>query len=265
MMKTSSDRCKLVILYGIGGLSDVGRHAIIAALEKPSIEQIIVITEYPSLLDEENWECNCPGGHTNPFNDPDTVSKLKMVKIDTWKNEQPDLAKYFIGATGVVSCLGHRQPGWKNPELKKRGLVAYDGNRQVIAAMVEAKVNRVVAISSIAINGDKSWPHWSSQAMSCLFKTFQRKAGKDLAKMEDAYIESSLDYLLVRPVGIGEEVVPTGQYYLQQSEKDKVHDMVGGNMAKLDAARFMVDEAVTPTLHMTSQVVGAKPGTPMSG
>ena len=42
-------------------------------------------------------------------------------------------------------------------------------------------------------------------------------------------------------------------------------DIVGGNMAKMDVARFMVDEAVNPTLHKTSQVVGAKPGTPMTG
>lgn len=197
-----------------------------------------------------------------------------MVKIDSWKNNQPGLAKHFEGASAVVSCLGHRQPGWKYPELKERGLIAYDGSKQVIAAMEEAKVNRVVAITSMAIKGDRSWPHWATKFMACLFMTFQRKAGKDLEAMEDAYTESSLDYLLVRPVGIGEEVVPKGRYYLQEAGKKKVRDeyggevidgIVGGNMAKLDVARFMVDEAVNPTLHKTSKTVGAKPGTPMSG
>lgn len=263
IMKASPDCCNLVILYGIGGLSDVGRHAILAALEKkePAIDKITVITEYPEKLEEENWECNCPGGHTNPFNDPNTASKLEMVKIDTWKNDQPNLSKHFVGASAVVSCLGHRQPGWKHKELIKRGLIAYDGNRQVIAAMEEAKVDRVVAISSFALNGDKSWPHFASRFMACLFKTFMRKSGKDLKKMEDAYIQSSLDYLFVKPVGIGEEIVPTGMYYLQEPGNKK--DMVGGNMGKLDAARFMIDEAVNPTLHRCSQTVGAKPGTPM--
>ena len=88
-----------------------------------------------------------------------------------------------------------------------------------------------------------------------------RKSGKDLKKMEDAYIQSSLDYLFVKPVGIGEEIVPTGMYYLQEPGNKK--DMVGGNMGKLDAARFMIDEAANPTLHRCSQTVGAKPGTPM--
>ena len=48
----ASPSSSLVVLYGIGGLSDVGRHAILAALEQPSVRKITVITEYPELLDE---------------------------------------------------------------------------------------------------------------------------------------------------------------------------------------------------------------------
>jgi len=228
--------------------------------EPPIIEKITVITEHPEKLNEKNWDSgSCPDGHTNPFDDPENASRLKMVKIDTWKDELPNLSEHFVGASAVVSCLGHRQPGWKYPELKKRGLVAYDGNRRVIAAMEEANVERVVTISSFAINGDRSWPHPASKFMACLFKTFMRKARKDLEAMEDAYVRSSLDYLIVRPVGIGEDVVETGRYYLQVPGEDAV----GGNMAKMDAARFMIDEAVRPTLHRCSQTVGSKHGTPM--
>lgn len=105
--------------------------------------------------------------------------------------------------------------------------------------------------------------------------TVQRKAKKDLVAMENAYAESSLDYLLVKPVGIGEEVSPVGKYYLQYPGEKKVHDVfndkviedaiVGGGMSKMDVARFMVNEAINPTLHKTQQTVGAEPGTPMSG
>ena len=280
-MTSSTSDCKLVILYGIGGLSDVGRHAILAALENPSITKITVITEYPEKLDETNWNwsfpSDCPAStpvtNTNPFNDPQLSSRLAMVPIDTWKKEQLDLTKHFIGAMGVVSCLGHRQPGWKSKELITRGLIAYDGNKQVIAAMNEAKVTRVVVITSIALHGDKTWPHWASKVMGCLFQTFQRKAGNDLIKMENAYVESSLDYLFVRPVGIEETKIPVGRYYLQvhgekksidvSADNEVIEGIVGGNMAKLDVARFMVDEVLRPTLHRTSQVVGSKPGTPM--
>ena len=179
-------------------------------MEKPTIDKVTVITEYPELLDEKNWDCNCPGGHTNPFNDPSLSSRLEMVKIDTWKKEQPNLSQHFIGATGVVSCLGHRQPGWKNKELITRGLIAYDGNKQVIKAMGEAKVDRVTVISSFGIGdgGTKAWPHFASKFMCVLFKTCMRKSGKDLLKMEKAHKESNLDYLFVKPVGIGEDVKP---------------------------------------------------------
>ena len=261
---TPSTASRLVVLYGIGGLSDVGRHAILAALEHPSVQKITVITEYPEKLDEKQWECGCPGGHTNPFNNPENASKLDMVKIDTWKKLQPDLARHFQGADAVVSCLGHRQPGKKYPELIEKGLVAYDGNKQVIQAMQETKIDRAVVISSIALKGDnKSWPHWANGIMKLLFLTLNRKAKKDLEAMEEEYLKSSLDYLFVRTVGISEDFVPKGEYFRQ--DHGKKEEVVGGNMAKMDVARFMVDQAVNPTFHKTSKTVGSKPGSPMSG
>jgi len=245
---------KLVILYGIGGLSDVGRHAILAALEK-NVSHITVITSFPEKLDEKNWDSY--GDKTNPFDDVANKGRLEMVKVDSWKDELP--SKHFEGAGAVVSCLGHRQPGWKYKELMSKGLIAFEGNSRVIKAMGEANVERVVTISSFGLNGDRQWKHPAAKIMTCLFNTFIRKAGKDLTKSERAYQASSLDYLIVRPVGIGEEVEPCGKYYLQEVGED----VVGGNMAKIDAARFMVDEAMKPSLHRCSKVVGSKPGTPM--
>ena len=88
-----------------------------------------------------------------------------------------------------------------------------------------------------------------------------RKARKDLQGMEKLYHESDLDYLIVKPVGIGEDVLPVGKYYLQEPDEE----CVGGNMAKMDAARFIIDEAINPTLTRESKIVGSAPGTPMSG
>jgi hypothetical protein len=250
---------KLVVLYGIGGLSDVGRHAILAVMEK-NVENITVITEYPDMLDDKNWECGCPDGHINPFKDAAYASKLTMVKIDSWKNDQPYLSQHFQDADAVISCLGHRQPGWKHKELIKNGLIAHDGSKQVIKAMEEANVSRVVAISSVGLNyGDKSWNHWASKLMSILFLTFMHKARKDLQAMEKLYTESSLNYLIVRPVGISEDVVPVGTYFVQEEGKE----VLGGNMAKMDVARFMAHEAIQPSKMRGSVVVGSAPGTPM--
>ena len=87
----------LVILFGIGGLSDVGRHAVLAAAENKSVDRITVITEYPEKLSEKNWECNClTDGHINPFKISDYGSKLEMTKTNSWKEEQVDLSKHFM-------------------------------------------------------------------------------------------------------------------------------------------------------------------------
>jgi hypothetical protein len=51
---------RLVILYGIGGLSDVGRHALQAALERSEVLHVKVLTQHPELLEESNWNCGCP-------------------------------------------------------------------------------------------------------------------------------------------------------------------------------------------------------------
>jgi hypothetical protein len=246
---------RLVILYGIGGLSDVGRHAILAALEQPNVEKVTVITEYPELLDESNWECNCKPAHTNPATTH--KEKVQVVSIDSWKNDQPNLEQHFLGAHAVISCLGHRQPGVKHPELIKKGLVAASGNKQVIQAMQKAKVERAVVMSSVGIQED--WPpmefHWAGRIMKFLFRTTCRKSFSDLNEMEAAYKKSAVDYLFIRPAGLGEEVEPVGNWSLQH---EKYKGGVGMNMAKMDCARYMVQEALTPTKHKTAVVIGSE-------
>jgi len=96
--------------------------------------------------------------------------------------------------------------------------------------------------------------------MKFCFRTLFRKARKDLEAMEKIYVESSLDYLFVRPVGISEECVPVGEYFIQDPGNKEV--VVGGDMAKMDVARFMVDQALNPTFHRTSKTIGAEPDSP---
>ena len=72
--------------------------------------------------------------------------------------------------------------------------------------------------------------------------------------MERSYRDSGLDYLLVRPVGIGEDVIPTNQWKIQ-TEKYKDTNL-DGNMAKLDVARFMVNEVIEPSRHEDAVVIG---------
>jgi hypothetical protein len=259
-MTSATASVRVVILYGIGGLSDVGRHAILAALEQPTVSHITVITEYPDLLNEKRWECGCATPHTNPATDhPD---KVKVIGIDSWKttNHVELLKTHMHGANAVISCLGHRQPGWINKDLKKKGIVSAVGNRQVIEAIQATEgLNRAVVISSVGIQED--WPpmefHWAGKAMKWLFQGPSKQTFRDLSDMELAYKDATdIDYLFVRPTGISEEVLPANEWFLQ---KQKGKDAVGFNMAKMDVARFMVQEALQPTKHKVGVVIGSKP------
>ena len=255
-MTPSAAAYRLVVLYGIGGLSDLGRHAILAALEQPSVEHITVVTEYPELLDETQWECNCTGGHTNPSKTH--PEKITLVKVKDWKTDNvAELTPHFRGATAVISCLGHRQPGVKYPQLIQRGLIAHDGNKQVIRSMQAANVERVVVASSMGMGENI---HWAGKLMKIFFWTNTRKAYKDLRLMEKAYQETSaeaIEYLLIRPTGLGEEVVPVGaKWYTQETRNEAT---VGLELAKMDCASYRVKEALFPTKSRSGIIVGSEP------
>ena len=173
---------------------------------------------------------------------------IEVVSVQSWDDES--LLDHFRDAGAVVSCLGNRQPfigGWESAE----------GNIVVQRAMKEHNIGRVVAISSVGVEED--WPpleyFFGGKILAFLFRTFGRSSFKDLTKMERAYRSSDLDYLLVRPVGLGEEEVPLNEWFVQES---KYKDRVGLGMAKLDVARYMVEEALRPTRHKTAVTLGSR-------
>lgn len=249
MMTNQSHR--LLILYGLGGLSDVGRHAVQVALEEhPEIQDVTVLTKFPHLLEEPNWNCGCETPHS--FTE-EQRKRMKVIHVQDWKKDK-NLAEHFRGITSVVSCLGNREP-------LKRPCDAAEGNTIVMEAMKQHSIQRCVVMSSSGIEED--WPPIESWKpgkiiMSILFMTFSRANFRDLTQVERMYRASSFDYLLVRPIGIGEDVKPVGTWKLQ---KEKYKDPLGYNMAKLDVARFMVQEAIQPTRHKDAVSIGADPET----
>ena len=95
--------------------------------------------------------------------------------------------------------------------------------------------------------------------MAALFKTVSRREYKDIAGMEKDLIAtdaSDINYLLVRPVGLGEECVPRDEFFIQ---KKKFDDVLGPNMAKMDVGKFLVEEALDPTFERRAVVIGADP------
>lgn len=113
-----------------------------------------------------------------------------------------------------------------------------------------------MTVTSVGCNED--WPpvefHWVGGVLKWMFRTVSRSAYKDLNGAEIALKKSKLDYLLVRPMGLGEERKPKGEYFIQ---KKKGEDKVGPDMSKMDCATFVVKEALDPTYHTTAVVIGS--------
>lgn len=241
---------RMVILYGYGGTSDVGRHAIQVALDEHKDVSVVVLTQHPELLSETNWHCGCQPEHTL---DLERIEKL--VKVDTWDDDS--LTHHFAKADSVVMCVGNRQPGLFDKKIQQ-AWVAADAAALVLKAMKENQVKRLVVMSSVGIEED--WPpvewHWGGKIMSFLFLTLARGAYDDLCKLEKQVrsSEKAIDYLIVRPVGISDDAVPRNSWkLLKETNKDT---NLGVNMAKMDVARFMVQEALNPTEHCEAVTIG---------
>ncbi len=138
-MKTSAT--VLAILYGKGGLGDVGRHAILAAFERNDVASVKVFSQHPESL-QENYKCGC----LNPHNL--TVEQRKRIDIIPVKhNWKDDLSAHFVGVTAVVSCLGTRQPFLG-------GRYATAGSKAVKKVMEAHDISRVVSITSMGLGED---------------------------------------------------------------------------------------------------------------
>lgn len=250
----------LAIFFSSGGLGDVGRHAILVALDDPRVASIKLFASSKNIktLDLPNWKCGCTEPHD--WNESVTKSSKLFEKFELDLSDKNDkdvgqiLKEQLKDVDAVVSCMGNRQPFWGDR-------VGAAATHHIKIAMEATNVKRIVAMTSMGLNEDypcMEW-RWEGKIMDFLFKTLCRKEKKDLVKLESLLTSSKpelLDYLLVRPVGLGEEAVPEGTYFLQ---KQKHTDVVGSNMAKMDCARLFVDEAVNPTMHRTAVVVGANP------
>ena len=230
------------VIYSSGGIGDVGRHAVRAALDQFE-GNVRVLTQSPESLDEENWNCSCKP-HT--FTDAER-QRLEVIAVDVTKD---DLTPHMTNVGTIVSALGNRQP-WYGHRVGKAG------TENLVKAMEASKIDQVVAVTSVGCSDD--WPpvefHWVGKVLAFMFRTAVISGYNDLTGAEKALQQSKLDYLLVRPVGLGEERQPQEVFFIQ---KEKGKDKVGPNMSKMDCANFVVKEALHPSYHKTGVVIGSE-------
>lgn len=71
--------------------------------------------------------------------------------------------------------------------------------------------------------------------------------------------EDSVDYALVRAVGLAPEEPATGEVKVLRASDRKRDRSLSLSVAKSDIARFMLDEATSGTVHRAAVTVGHPP------
>jgi hypothetical protein len=249
-------KMKLAIFISAGGVPDCARHAVLVALKDSRISKVKVFGSAANLegLKRSKWNCSCTDDHGATIATLEALAKMESIVIDVDDKKDStaeSLEKELQDIDAVISGLGNRQPF-----LGDR--VGKHGTRNVVTAMEKNSISRLVMTSSMGLNEDypcMEW-RWEGKVMDGIFSTLCRRERDDLVGAEKAVTQSSLNYVIVRPVGLGDECVPEGKYFVQKKKND---DVLGPNMAKLDAGQFMVDQVLEPTYEKKAVVLGADP------
>jgi len=256
MMKTTTKT--VAVLYATkGGMGDVGKFALTLARLEPSL----ICNIRPVALSIENSSEGTDKGLEVDVEDPVLKEKTEkllrtmednIVKIDVAKDSaEKEIGDAIEGADAVISCLGNRQPSMER--------WCSLGTRKVVSAMKAKNVKRLVSLSSMGIGKDdflKTTPLTILWAV--MLRTILRSARKDLHSLEKEVFESNLDFVLVRPVGLTPSEPPQGScdHILSKNEANNGRTSLKFMLSKSDAAVFMLQEALVPTIHSREVTVG---------
>jgi nucleoside-diphosphate-sugar epimerase len=231
-----------------GGMGDVGKFAIALAQERVPKFNVRAI----ALSIEESDEGNDIGADVD-VTDSETREKMEkllnaieILKIDVAdESAEMKITEALEDVDAVITCLGNRQPSMER--------WCSLGTRKVINAMKAKDVKRLVSLSSMGIGKDYIRISPLTCIWSFLLSTLLRSVRKDLNDLEKAVGESGLDFVIVRPVGLTPERAPHGYCDHLLSRDDGKLEFA---LAKSDAASFMLDEALHPTIHGRDVTIG---------
>mmetsp|Transcript_39473 Transcript_39473/g.72818 ORF Transcript_39473/g.72818 Transcript_39473/m.72818 type:complete len:292 (-) Transcript_39473:42-917(-) len=259
----------IAIFFSSGAFGDCARHAILHALSVESgVQEVTIYSNERNMptLNLANYKCGCGDDihHGEDFermlsnygSNPNDKKQVERVVVDVTNSKEVQEKVNLSGVDAVISGLGNRQ-------MFIGDRVARQGTNNILKIMKRDNVHRIVIMTSMGINEDKPCMEWRSEGkfMTALFNTVSLREYRDLSRMEKDVRKASdngsdLNYLLVRPVGLGEECVPRGEYFVQ---KKKFDDALGPNMAKSDVGLFLLDQVRQPTYNNVAVVVGADP------
>ncbi len=154
-----------------------------------------------------------------------------LERINTFRRNLlnvDELVQVVGGQDAILSAFGPRVPISKaDSDLLQRFGVALTG------AMIYAGVRRVVVVSTAFLFEDSIIPP------AYLFgRLFFKDLVADASRMEEAFVKSKLDWIIVRPPQLTDKP-RTGQYRVQEGHLPRF----GFNISRADVADFMIKSA----------------------
>jgi putative NADH-flavin reductase len=128
--------------------------------------------------------------------------RLRVVRGDVL--DPATLGQAVAGCDVVVSTLGVTS-AYRAPTT-----LYSEGMRNVIKAMRDAGVRRLIAVTAAPLSNDKD-DTLPSRVLNKMMWTFIKEVYSDMARMEDVIRSSGLDWTIVRPPRLTEKP-PTGHY-----------------------------------------------------
>lgn len=269
----------LLIVYSSGDLGDVGRHCVAMALKHPRVRCVKVVTDQPPqhLFDEKNYnKCCCPP-HTHEL-----LGFKDRLRVYPANISSDDFSHHVQNVDAVITCLGNRLPF--HPDWRPH--IAEYGTTRIVEALLDLDRTRqrIIMLSSVGIGND--WPPLEGlqegNFLQGLFRTICWEQYQDLSGAERAlrrtWSSNQLDYVTARCVLLPDGCPPTGLFQAidqpQGSVRLGIGDTAAGErrgscgragsdydkfIAKLDAAQFLIQEAVLPSLHRQVVILGGRP------
>lgn len=247
----------VAVFFSTGDIGDVGRHVVAAALEI-SPQEIPLVKVFArnchSLLSQKKWKCACLVDHDMNRRERDD----HRVDLFDWNCSKDSIIEHLDGINVIITCLGNRDIRVVHPEC-----IAHSSMEQIVQAATQRNIHRVIALSSVGISED--WPpmEWSEEGrrLEALFRTicwsqFQDLAGAEQVIRAHATANTDFDYLIVRSVLLRDTTIPCGSWTVQRSKCTDDHPL--DDIAKMDCARFLVQQALHSSFHRCAITVGGQ-------
>ena len=194
-----------------GATGKVGRHLVDQALERG--DEVTVLARDASKLTTQRHE------------------RLKVVQGDVLDPE--DVEQAVVGTRAVLSAIGHTKTSQKD--------VLSEGIKNIVAAMNEHGVRRLVSLTGAGVRDPKDDPKLVDRAIGALLKLLQRDLLKDSIRQARLIKESDLEWVIVRaPVLVEGE--KKGEYRIGYVGIES-----GTRLSRADLADFMLKQTTDDT------------------